>query len=123
MELKDVLHFYLGAECRMTKNSYHAVHELRLSADHPFRLDGKLLDYFTQPTTKAELKPMLRKLSSMTEEEAIEVGVGIVQRDLGMFNRPWSPQQFVWLCNKHFDLFGLIESNQAIDINTKTEQQ
>lgn len=69
-KLKDFLHLYLGCECKMTKPSYHAVHELHLSADTAFVLTGKLLHYFIEPTTKAEVKPILRKLSSINSEES-----------------------------------------------------
>lgn len=118
MELKDYLHFYLGCECMMTKPSYHAVHELHLSVKERFVLRGKLLAYFIETTTQAEIKPILRPLSDMTNDEWNEMGRKLrtganirTARDLWKMNA----EETVYLLSKHFDLFGLIDAGLAID--------
>lgn len=66
------------------------------------------------------IKPILRRLESMTEEEmmAYENMSGMI------LSRPiekakwWTADAFVWACSLGFDLFGLIDSNQAIDAAT-----
>lgn len=66
---KDYLHLYLGCECVMEISSYHAVHELHLSKKVPFVLTGKLLHYFSDTTTKAVIKPILRPLQYAEKDE------------------------------------------------------
>lgn len=56
------------------------------------------------------VKPILRKISSMTEEEQDESG--ILYPDHGS---RWSPKQIHYLLSHGFDLFNLIEENLAID--------
>jgi hypothetical protein len=126
-KISDYLHLYLGCECLMTKNSYHAVHELHLSSNEPFGLTGKLLHYFIEPTTKAEIKPILRPLSDMTEEEMQECGnmeydfsddPDLNKWEPKDFEIGLSPRQFAWLLSKHFDLFDLIPDGLALDKST-----
>lgn len=65
-------------------------------------------------------KPILRRLESMTEEEKVAY-----ENMSGMLlSRPienakwWTADAFHWACSMGFDLFGLIDSNQAIDAAT-----
>ena|SRR5688572_23405957 len=138
--LKDVIHLYLGCECKMTKPSYHAVHELRLSGDRLFVLNGKLLQYFLADTTKAELKPILRPLSDMTREDFdvikphLSVGVlnAVISYDLKYSDKPrhilvlenrgqantLTLNDGLVLIREGYDIFNLIPTNQAIDKTT-----
>jgi hypothetical protein len=131
--IKDYLHLYLGCECMMTKISYHAVHELILSQKRSFKLDGKLLQYFIEPTTKAEIKPILRPLSDMNDEEFRwledethfhpggfnshdnDVTIEWKEEMIEEINEHGTPEIFLFLLSKHFDLFSLIEAGLAID--------
>lgn len=79
---------------------------------------------YDQEFTK-NLMPILRKLSSITAEEIIAVFgdkwniydlVHGVVLDFG-----YTPDQFVKLISLHFDLFGLIDSGQAVDADTLSE--
>lgn len=124
-QLKDYLHYYLGCECKMTKPSYHAVHELHLSTGTTFVLTGKLLHYFIEPTTKAEVKPILRKLSTTTEEEKNKIAELSKKYRGSEFTLPafemskmWAAEQTHYLLSKHFDLFQLCEAGLAIDADT-----
>lgn len=72
-QVKDYLKYYLGCECMITKPSYHSVHEFGLSQRRPFILTGRFADYFHHHSTTAEIKPILRRLSSITEEEIKEL--------------------------------------------------
>lgn len=137
--IKDYLHLYLGCECIMTRPSYHAVHELGLSGDRTFLLGGKFLTYFIEPTTKAEVKPILRPLSDLTHQEVwvfcnfneyqklikYKVHESFLEinwdeneekdRYYHYYFRQLSARQFHFLLSKHFDVFELIESGLAID--------
>lgn len=113
---KEYLPYYLGAECMMTKNSYHAVHELNLSHKDSFILTAKLLAYFIASTTKAEIKPKLRTLNSLTKEEHEEWSAIRFNEDFKL--KPLYSDNdynaFHWLLKNKFDIFGLIEANLAI---------
>lgn len=127
-QLKDYLHLHLGCECKMIKPSYHAVHELHLSSDRTFILTGKLYDYFSSDTTKAEIKPILRPLSDMTDEEKKEI-----DKQYKAFTKSktfddtgvvmWSAKHTQILLSKHFDLFGLIDAGLAIDKTKQTVEK
>lgn len=64
-----------------------------------------------------EIKPLLRKLDSMTEDEHEEWKD--IRFDMDCKLKPLYTDadynSFMWLLSKDFDLFGLIESGEAID--------
>jgi hypothetical protein len=70
------------------------------------------------------IKLVLRPLSDMTEEEKKEYEATRVfvratpVHQVG--NMQWTPATFHYLLSKHFDLFGLIDSGQAISKSTST---
>lgn len=124
-ELKDVLHFYIGCkgwdseapgEEIMTIIGYSIINGNHLISDEHGNFDIPIKD----------IKPILRPLSDMTDDEIKYVGEDLKQ---GTWNAPdirsnpklaWSihhmnPVVFVYLINQGFDLFDLIESGQAID--------
>lgn len=113
-KIEDYLHLYLGCEC------------VRVKARYPYKkgevikLDIDTLKYFA-----SDVKPILRPLSSMAEEEAKELDLADVQIGLLAFGHRlqmhMTPDQFKKCLDKHFDLFGLIEEGLAIG-STKTEQ-
>jgi hypothetical protein len=108
----------------------------------PYNLDimfsgkkGKLFDRFviTGRVIKFKFKPILRPLSDLKERdfrnECFELGYD----DIFNFNNLWLivrkkqytllPQGiYLWLIKNHFDVFGLIESGEAIDINTLKDE-
>lgn len=69
-----------------------------------------------------EIKPLLRPLSSMTEEEMHECGnmvydfsgTDLDQWQPSDFEIGLAPEQFHWLLKKGFDLFGLIDAGIAL---------
>lgn len=105
-ELKDVLHLYFMCDIMVYSN---CVPTIKTKLFPPYLGDW------------SGVKLILRPFSDMTEEEAVESGLGTIARDLEMFNRPWSPKQFLYLLSRGFDLFGLIESKQAIDKTTLSQ--
>lgn len=110
-KLKNYLHLYLGCEVQCVKGEQSLLREYNISQGQVFRLGSNrifavlmLIDYF---------KLILRPLSSMTEEESLELEKYPMAYDT--MQRWWSSEQFVWLLSKGFDLFGLIEAGLAID--------
>lgn len=71
-----------------------------------------------------EVKPILRKLESMTEEEKKKHHDYAKVKSNGMKFRFANESAFrmTWLLSKHFDLFGWIESGLAIDRETLTKE-
>lgn len=62
--LKDILHLYLGCECDLTKDdNFHFPHSVKL--------DAALLGNFLLLPESYRVKPLLRPLSCMSEEECI----------------------------------------------------
>lgn len=131
--IKDYLHLYLGCGCAVTGVSEND--------NETFKLTGISYDD-TQKTWWAYFENTefgyakvedvwlhLRPLPSMTEEELQECGnlvYDFSDDDSGMDlnnHRPdvfllTTSEQFHWLIQRHFDVFGLIESNLAIDKST-----
>lgn len=116
-------------------NIYH-----NIEIDAPEEESGKfIMPYNDNPDTPLRVKPILRPLSDMTEKEARQCWKisnplvsyrfsGFDGQSRSIFYKNGNgnngsevlnkPSQFVYLLSKRFDLFGLIESGQAIN---KTE--
>lgn len=64
-----------------------------------------------------ELKPYLRHLSTMTDEEDQEYDATFYREDYGGLPSPWSAtyETFDWLNAHHFDFRGLISMGLAIE--------
>lgn len=116
-DIKDVIHFYLGSEVEFIKD--HSAYE---------KGDTTILTFlmlFALGGNEDKFRLRLRPLSSMTEEEMIECGFPVDMLDylgyeetlkiISGENRQFTPEQFLWLLKNQFDLWNLIESNQAID--------
>lgn len=79
-------------------------------------LTAQRLENFLRNQLK--FKPILRRLDSMTEEECYELemlGHELVLNSVG--SNEFYAERTHYLLSKHFDLFGLIESGEAIDAN------
>jgi hypothetical protein len=136
--IKDYLHLYMGCEAQIQSAQNGVV------INNP--ITGMTIHYAS--TGQTIVKPILRKLSSMTEEEArdmIKFIRGVAQIDQLIISNicdihiEWhfydvrhiarwikfdelNPSQFQYLLSKGFDLFGLIEEGLAIDKNKGGEQ-
>lgn len=103
VELKDVLHFYVG--CRI------------VYSDEPQNQNHKLtLEVLAKKMFGHSIKPILRPLSDMTELESNYLACIFPMPNNHNWNREkWNMQEFLYLLKQGFDLFGLIESEQAFD--------
>jgi len=72
---------------------------------------------------EGEVKPLLRKLESMTEEDKKELCIVCDWPDwktvLINSSGRYTPSQFTYLLSKHFDLFNYIAEGLALDKNLK----
>lgn len=123
-ELKDVLHFYLGCECIGNE-----LWQATLAGIYPSEVEeGKTIAVLlpeNQEFYVENVKPILRSLQSMTEEEAMEIDLSEIQT--GLLKYPTlqmflTPDQFIKSLSKSFDLWNLIDSGQAIDADTLKQQ-
>ena len=97
-EFKDVAHLYLG--CDMGTVEDGVVYSLA-----PIQLSVETM----------ECRPILRRLKSMSEEEKTEYNK---MKQRKGYMAQIHAENTLWLLSKHFDLFGLIESGQAISSPT-----
>lgn len=137
-ELKDVVHFYLGCEC---VDGAGSVGKIDTCGFDGYIRTTPLNKHIKVKAFLSGVKPILRPLSDMTEEEgrqyATYYGIdgylsvtiteenGYVKISIGNSGHMASlfplgqygqkPETLVYLLSKGFDLFGLIESGQAID--------
>jgi hypothetical protein len=114
-ELKDYLHLYIGAEVVCTKEGLNEDLEYTGMVR---KVSPRLIDKYLN----GNWKPILRPLSSMTEEDIYEYdeiqakGESVADTDTKFGEiLVGSPECFLWLLSKHFDIFGLIDAGLAID--------
>lgn len=145
MELKQVLHYYLGQKCM----------EAVVVPGQALYFEESLIGYrsvYNLANDLSVVRPILRPLSDMTEEEMRDFVKGYVDEDEQYeihslstdgesiefycgttsewqpdgvavpVERKWvmplfqlMPHEFHFLLQRGFDLFGLIESGQAVD--------
>jgi hypothetical protein len=120
-DIKDYIHFYIGCKTN---------HGTLIGIDSGICMVRFECGYLSRGPIN-EIKPILRKLSSMTEEEQIEVdkrgsdGWQLINPHydekrqnihLGVVHR--QAAEVSYLLSRGFDLFGLIDANLAIDKDT-----
>jgi len=117
--IKDYLHLYLGCELFEVGGGIGKLYNMGTFA-------GSIVQVFTdcssnEPywTNVRNVKPILRPLSDMTDEEKnyFELwSFEIMKEDLNQVQR--NALKIKWYLYNHFDLFGLIEAGLAIDKTT-----
>jgi hypothetical protein len=125
MNIKDYLHLYLPFQAMIVVDKY--------GEENPTLIEVNKVDVWLREIWDEDgfswnyrsIKPILRPLSSMTEDEAKEGGfwselhnciTGTNTSD-AIYDM-YSASKFLWSLSKHFDLFGLIEKGLAIDAST-----
>ena len=89
------------------------------------RLDGILLDFYEDgedyQVYLTEVKPHLRPMSSMTEEEEIEYGAtfATIKNTDGHYDSAMTYKSFDYLNSHHFDYRGLIDKGLAVKATEK----
>lgn len=114
--IKDYLHLYLGCDFEWTNGI--VTHQYKLMASWITMIEAN--DWW------GDVKPILRPLSDMTEEEAYEVdseygsvsgqhlSQALINNDLRYVKKLADGFELTrYLLSKHFDLFGLIEAGLA----------
>lgn len=118
LDIKDYLHLYLGCSVSVEHDAIMngEPHVMAINAGNLFAISYKYKN----------TKLILRKLSSMTEEEFKEaqrchpkterwVIMGDIDKGGAVDFDSWSPYSTRYLLSKGFDLFGLIDSGLAIE--------
>lgn len=128
-ELKDYVHLYLGCDI----NTGGQIERLK-SVDENGNIEtlfrGHLINYYN--INDYECKLILRPLSSLSNEEAANIGIlpkkewyesTQEERIKWLYDNKdkeiYSPKDFMYLLSIGIDLFNLIESGLAIDTTLK----
>lgn len=130
IQAKDVIHLYIGCRCIYNNKKY-----ILTGVKKPYLTNNKrLIDIVLRPDGKGfmssvymssipeenidEIKLELRPLSSMTEEDAFnlgwEKGFESVEEFFCDFNGTYSCNDFLYLLKQGFDIFNLHKSGQCI---------
>jgi hypothetical protein len=119
--IKDYLHLYLGGKCMWRVFGNNEWEEAGVDLKILYRL------YDNQPF---ELKPILRPLGDINENERMEIMdaadvyyseyiiLALKNKTTYKIDLKQSFELSKYLLSKHFDLFGLIDAGLAIDKTT-----
>lgn len=114
MTFKEVAHLYIGCMLFDTNPNFYGQ---KVVFDYTYlSADRHIFDRCT---------PILRPLSALTQHDADTIGYTDRDEFLEMIDEctpEWriSAADYVYLLSRHFDMFGLIASGQAIDATTLT---
>lgn len=119
-DIKDVIHFYLGGTCQLTTDEEDVYTITGVNQWQVEMYGAKSEERATVLLDEIDLlKLRLRPMDSMTREEMYEskiTNMTIEQMSIISSIRPaFTVDQFLYLLKKQFDIFSLLESNQAID--------
>ena len=141
-QLKDVIHYYIGQSVYLCDN----LEGNRVIEPLTAKMLAEDLEMFYDEELPRPYTIVLRRLEDMTEHEAIALVERIVHADEFVdvdtthnsfgdlmvtwrgdeYNatgeKTWSSEQFHYLLKQGFDLWGLIDSNQAIDAKTLNQK-
>lgn len=127
--IKDYLHYYLGCECVHTfvpedhpqyDNGWRLV-SIQSRSEKPYELDNGIHYTWTD-----SIKPKLRKLESMTEEELQERHFGSRNRFQYWLNHnqgAFPTDDLLWFLKNGFDVFDLIHEGLATEKQPTTQNQ
>lgn len=112
--VKNYIHLYLGCEAIITDVRNDAPDEPWAAIGSRITIDTMFLHYISEG--KISVKIILRELNDMTEEENKEM-VATQEKIIfkGYNLLVDSGETCRYLLSKYFDLFGLIESDNAFD--------
>lgn len=126
IKLQDVIYYYIGCDCEakwhpsltctlvgVTESEYNPYHDCKIMCN-----DGSKVLMFH--ASFEDIKPILRKLSSMTEDEARELDCVNHFMNAKTGRRQWKSlrlniKRIPKALSLGFDLFGLLDSGQAIE--------
>lgn len=122
--IEDYLHLYLGCSVMVEQLKNKSNNTTKILLSGPYKLIAvdlsdnnrviKLDDY--TPVATDTIKPVLRPLSNMTEDEAIEFGwMRLFTLEHFIEKKMYNPDAFAHLLARHFDLLNLIEEGLAVD--------
>jgi hypothetical protein len=115
--IKDYLHLYLGCKVYDTKAEPNDCISTMTTVSN----EGYIIDNFANDLPVEDIKPILRPLSDMTDDDfkyCGQWGFGAINLEHKLLHKTFSPEATVYLLSKHFDLFQLIEAGLAIDATT-----
>lgn len=135
MKLQDNIHYYIGCEvivdgkerARLIGGSFvpnscnQIYYDLQTEEMKAEDIDFAMPYNDDADDPEPRIKPILRKLTDITEEESNEYRKFLYGRTDGAHSVIMlveTPRSFDYLIKKHFDVFGLINKGLAIDSKT-----
>lgn len=122
MEIKDYLHFYIGCLCKVyyISENFQAFTGLRVG-DEDVRISPQI--YVLVNDNLIKVKPILRKLSDMTEKDGLAIFGSETKyllyrkeaRELGADLWLFTANEYTRLLKAGFDCHDLIPNGLAID--------
>ena len=114
MNLKDVIHLYLGGKVEVQEDWASAGNIISHRKGAKLNIDPYLIALLHEQGCTLKVMPLLRQLKDMKYSENAVV-FEIMPQSHSI------PKYIHYLLSRGFDIFGLIESGQAID--SKTSKQ
>lgn len=113
MKFKDVQHLYLG--CEMRKDGAGYSWQL-LTIDYLEDIEGSKPVLYSMSSMTDRQKEEYSKISAVTRSSNGENMLPVIPsgRNLNHFLNKSDPYLIVYLLSQYFDIFGLIESGEAI---------
>lgn len=127
IEFKDVAHLYMNCELKVHAASFRANDgsRSRINRHNGAILSPSILADLHERTFQwGDFTPILRPLSSMTVEERAQIGYQEEDRFMDLWKdgqiskNTFCCWMFPEILKMNIDLFGLIDSGQAIDATT-----
>jgi hypothetical protein len=124
-KLKDVIHFYIGCEVRVPKEINEAektflsgIYTKMINPDEDdcLRFQVCTINDTILWLELDEVKLVLRKLPALTAAEAKNIGFNFpIHESYNPDKFPLLSRQWAYLASRGIDLFGLIETGQALE--------
>lgn len=119
LNLQNYIHFHLGAKCTVKVVNWGNTpkdYGLTLEASKKLVINIELISELQKANIK--IRPMLRRIDSMTEKERFDLDVyehGILKR---IKNNPIQKRALVnaWYLENNFDVFGMIDGGVADEL-------
>lgn len=112
-----------GVICHIQRGDGHlcSINQTIFGTEYGININPLKRDYFNDSEQdEVVIKPYLRPMSSMTEEEVRELAslgkTSFCTLKPGRFREIANPKQIDWLNEHHFDYRGLIEKGLAIEV-------
>ncbi len=117
IKFNEVAHHYIGCDVIYTDNPNTKGSLIKLTGIINAEINNEMFKFahitpMGESLQFTEIKPILRRLSSLTEEEKKQCGSSFTNS-----NKVFTTDEFLYLTKNGFDLFDLIDNGEAHERN------